>query len=1101
MQVRIGIALAVFAIPLAWSSDICRVWHETGAFDACQGQFESPATGMRNLQAAGPKVDSHIRLVKFDGPILPSQRAALIGLDVEILDYLPRYAYVVRMHPGLDRQVRRIDGVVTAGPLPAMLKIGRSVVESMRSGEFDARAMPLVVSLWPGGSLDERGEQVRSLSGLELAFAQRGPRGSRLVVAVEPRFQQQVMAELAGMEAVSAISVHREPVYLNSQGGWLHQSGENASTTIFDQGIYGCGQTIGVLDSGVDFGHCSFVDPDQATPPISECDEGSDCPAGVPDPDQRTTSLYYKWSFNDSNTGDASCASGEGHGTHVAASAVGNNLANPADCDALSTPGNQTNLDGSAPGAKLIAQEMGEQLEYLNDLSGTLYHAGSTAHENGARIHNNSWGVACYSNGSCIPGCTGYGSLARDADFLAWDYPDLAVFFAAGNDGASSCAEQVGAPGNAKNIFSIGSNNRGTGGESVSGFSSRGPIVDGRTKPDLMAQGASIRSAASSGDPNTQTCTTCTISGTSMASPTAAGTAALVREYLERGFYPSGVETPADAIDNPASALVKAIMVNSARFMTGTGGGDSPNQNQGWGRITLDDALYFDGDERRLFLAEPVQPLETGDELEYLFQVEAGQPFKATLAWTDYPAMLGAGIHLVNQLRLEVQTPSGQTWTQKLTPGDPDPFQATTDSDHDDLNNVQQILFDAPDAGEYRLRVRAIHVPMGGGQSFALAVTGDLEGSLLPSFTLGVDPEQVEVCSEDDALYQVSLLSVADFNDPVTLSISQGLPPAADATFSLNPVTPADPAANSLLTVDTASAATGIHVLTLSAESTPGAHEPVARSRDLQLQIVSPVISTTSAVAPPDGALGAALAPMLEWSSVDQATGYRIQIATDAGFVDVVVDETVTDTVFMVPSLQDNTTYFWRVAAGNACGQGGFSDPFSFTTVSQFCSVPDKVLPAGGVVSDLINIDAPGYIGQVSVVLEVSFNWPGDLVADLEHVETGTTVDLFNRPGVPDGSFGQGCETADLDLVLVDDFPSVQDIANCSPSPPGLRGMLAPAQPLSAMIGPAIGGDWIVTIEDSQGLEGDGQLHRWCVQLIVDPVSRMLFRDRFEAPD
>jgi subtilisin family serine protease len=51
--------------------------------------------------------------------------------------------------------------------------------------------------------------------------------------------------------------------------------------------------------------------------------------------------------------------------------------------------------------------------------------------------------------------------------------------------------------------------------------------------------------------------------GTSMAAPVAAGMAALLREYLRKGFYPCGVDNPADA-QQPSGALLKALIVASA---------------------------------------------------------------------------------------------------------------------------------------------------------------------------------------------------------------------------------------------------------------------------------------------------------------------------------------------------------------------------------------------------------------------------------------------------------------------------------------------------------------------------------------------------------
>lgn len=50
-----------------------------------------------------------------------------------------------------------------------------------------------------------------------------------------------------------------------------------------------------------------------------------------------------------------------------------------------------------------------------------------------------------------------------------------------------------------------------------------------------------------------------------MATPVAAGTAAIVRQYFEDGYYPTGERNPSDAIDNPSGALIKAVLINGAQ--------------------------------------------------------------------------------------------------------------------------------------------------------------------------------------------------------------------------------------------------------------------------------------------------------------------------------------------------------------------------------------------------------------------------------------------------------------------------------------------------------------------------------------------------------
>jgi subtilisin family serine protease len=57
--------------------------------------------------------------------------------------------------------------------------------------------------------------------------------------------------------------------------------------------------------------------------------------------------------------------------------------------------------------------------------------------------------------------------------------------------------------------------------------------------------------------------------GTSFAAPEIAGLAALVRDYFQKGFYPTGTATPANAL-TPSGALVKAVILASGEDMAAT---------------------------------------------------------------------------------------------------------------------------------------------------------------------------------------------------------------------------------------------------------------------------------------------------------------------------------------------------------------------------------------------------------------------------------------------------------------------------------------------------------------------------------------------------
>jgi hypothetical protein len=414
-----------------------------------------------------------------------------------------------------------------------------------------------------------------------------------------------------------------------------------------------------------------------------------------------------------------------------------------------------------APGARLVIQAVSSGYSFLpGELDCLVTDAGflDKAYAAGARIQNASWGSAEQ------PG--GYTAFEQLVDAFLWDHKQHLLVTVAGNGGVDAKPpagvidpDSIDSPGTAKNVLTVGAseNDRrptgatcgsfGGGGkpenqcypslyknapimgdfisdraDGLAAFSGRGPADDGRIKPEIVAPGTNVVSAASHdtrafypyGKYNADYAYD---NGTSMSAPLISGLAALTREWLAE----------ARQISAPSAALVKALLLNGARDIGpgqyGTGAEREipqlwPNNAEGWGRAALTDTIGLNGNFTIWLTNDPAGLAQDGSS-SYSLKLSAGAPLRISLTWTDYPASPIAGRTLVNDLDLEVQPPSGPLLRGNAT-ADLALSCRDTGSGADRCNNAESLEIAAPEAGTYIVRVRGALVPHGP-QPFALA--------------------------------------------------------------------------------------------------------------------------------------------------------------------------------------------------------------------------------------------------------------------------------------------------------------------------------------------------------------------------------------------
>ena len=123
-------------------------------------------------------------------------------------------------------------------------------------------------------------------------------------------------------------------------------------------------------------------------------------------------------------------------------------------------------------------------------------------------------------------------------------------------------------------------------------------------------------------------------------------------------------------------------------------------------------------------------------------------------------------------------------------------------------------------------------------------------------------------------------------------------------------------------------------------------------ARSFTTEAAPPVLpGSVTLTAPASGATDVGTAPTLTWSSASDATAYDVQVATDAAFTALVLNESgLTATESSVTGLVYATVHYWRVRGTNADGAGPWTSA-SFTTENEPIVTPGNVTltsPAAG---------------------------------------------------------------------------------------------------------------------------------------------------------
>jgi hypothetical protein len=695
--------------------------------------------GLAATRAPGPQ----LWLVQFAGPIHDNWLQSLTGLSLQIVSYLAPNAYLVW---GDGAALAALDGWAAKDPLvqwtgayhPAYRL--NPALQGLAASAAPSQWVDVTVQLYTTPEVEQSLARLRALGGPVIKPAGRTLAFTNLTLPLPAG----ALAAVAAWPDVINVEPWAAPVRLDeiqnqivagnviSAGGKIVPSGPGYLAWLATHGFTTTAAAypiVSVVDDGIDNGSTNPLHPDLHVLGVIS----------------NTSRLIFN-----TNCTTVTTANGVGGHGHLNVGIVGsyNTLTGTPHVDA---GGYRLGL-GVSPFGRMAGVKIFRDNGNYDDGACGFTDAGVVlaSYSGGAAFTSNSWGAPV--GGAYDAAAQAYDALTRDAASGVGGLQEMLHIFAAGNSGSG--ANTIGSPGTAKNVLTVGAteNVRDDGvadgcglsaadnADDIAVFSSRGPTDDNRVKPDLMAPGTHVQGPASPDPgyngtgvcggnpfptqpyyPAAQTLYTWS-SGTSHSTPAVAGAASLAYEYYGRVLNPGQAPSP---------AMLKALLLNSPRYLDGTGtGGTLPSNNQGWGDVNL--GLLFDGTPRAL-LDQGVVLSATGSVYSATGTVVSSTlPFRVSLVWTDAPGPTFGNAY-VNDLNLEV-TVGGVTYKGNVFSG----AFSTTGGSADPRNNVENVFLPAGASGLFTVTVTAANIAGDGlpgngdptDQDFALVI---YNGTLAPA--------------------------------------------------------------------------------------------------------------------------------------------------------------------------------------------------------------------------------------------------------------------------------------------------------------------------------------------------------------------------------
>jgi hypothetical protein len=397
--------------------------------------------------ASGPDLPSDLTISQYDGaygyyvlqfpgPVLPEWRAAVRSEGVDLLWYLPNYAFIARLRNDRAAAVAALPEVRWLGLYQPAYKLLPRLLD--HTGPQD-----LIVVFHKAEDAYALLDQLRSF-------------GAKNVV---PEFNQWNNSVRLTVDGSRILDIVRLPGVFwvepfapvtpdNKDAQWVDMHGystTDTSRTIWDKGVTGSSVIVSLTDQRLWHGHDLFRDPVNNTP----------------SPTHRKVIHYF------------GTIGAESHGTHTSGTLCGDD----------EPVGGSSFHDGLAKKARLYFQYYSS---FPTGWDMNVWFAGPESGVAGLRAFNHSMSLSRKDTYNI------YVFSDMTADQFVWNHP----MFLHCNSMGNLTSNQMGHPVIAKNIISTGGTNNGTACRTFYTSSSRGPTSDGRRKPQLISPAVSVYSAS-----------------------------------------------------------------------------------------------------------------------------------------------------------------------------------------------------------------------------------------------------------------------------------------------------------------------------------------------------------------------------------------------------------------------------------------------------------------------------------------------------------------------------------------------------------------------------------------------------------------------------